>query len=125
MTLLRGWAGPSVVLTPRPRASGLEKTQWDYRSKLDTGEVEQRNNRLPEPTMANFRARGGSPLGQALHEVPWEEVTRPTSLWPSGLPSLASEGTDCHLGKQRPQPLSWDVGCWPLYGPTPEAVRWL
>lgn len=81
-----------MLLTPSPRASRLEKTQWDYRSKLGTGEPKQQNKFL-EATSADFRVRGGSPLSQALHEVPQGEVTRPTSLWPSSLPILASEGT--------------------------------
>lgn len=81
-----------MVLIPPPRASRLEKTRWDYRSKRDTGELKQRN-KFPEPTSADFRVREGSPLSQALHEVPWEEVTKPASLWPSGVPSLASKGT--------------------------------
>lgn len=49
MTLPRGWAGLSVVLTPPPRASRLEKTRWDYSSKLDTGELKQRNDGFLSP----------------------------------------------------------------------------
>lgn len=93
MTLLRGWAVLSVELTPAPRASRMEKTHCDYRSKLDTGELKQRINSFQIPPQQILGEEETTPSARPSMRSPWEGVTRTSSLWLFGLPSLANERT--------------------------------
>lgn len=93
MTLLRRWAVLSAELMLSPRDSRLEKTHRDYRSKIDMGELKQRINSFQIPPQQILGEEGAIPSATPSMKSPWEGVTRTSSLWLFGDPSLASERT--------------------------------
>lgn len=107
MTLLRGWAVLFVEPIPPLKASKLEKTHYDYRSKLDTGELKQRINSFPIPPQQILGEEGPITSATPFVKPPWERITRTSSLWLFGLLRLASEristgvtNIPSHSGKQ-------------------------